>query len=489
MPRCNSRCLLLVIVLCSAAVAGAQPIAQHPDNPHYFLFQGRPTILITSAEHYGAVINKDFDYVAYLDALCAYGLNYTRIYPGYLIEPKDKFIKGNTLAPTPEGLILPWARSDRPGYRLGGNLFDVDRWDRAFFARLKDFVAKAAERGVVVEVCFYNAQYKDTWPLSPLFPENNIQAIGGYGFKDAQTLKNPDLVKRLDEYVREITTAVNSFDNVILEICDEPFLTGTPVELAGEWIKHNLDVIKRTESSLPKRHLIAQQVEGLNGPCDLSHDPGITLITAQYVWYASFDQIGGMMALDCKYDCRKPIEFNETSYYPPWYAGDKVGDSRVEAWEFIVGGGAGFNQLNGRFTVADPAGNTSDNQEVLAALRNLKDFIYSFDFLKMKPDKSMVMRGMPNDAIWRGMSEPGKQYAIYLHHSMLRHGENYVVVPGQYQHDLVLRLPAGADQADWVDPASGKMLRTDRLSSQNDEQVLATPVYTVDMALRIKRAQ
>jgi hypothetical protein len=32
-------------------------------------------------------------------------------------------------------------------------------------------------------------------------------------------------------------------------------------------------------------------------------------------------------------------------YYPIWYAGDKVAASRVEAWEFVVGGGAGFNHL------------------------------------------------------------------------------------------------------------------------------------------------
>lgn len=38
------------------------PISLHPENPHYFLFRDKPTILITSAEHYGAVINLDFDY-------------------------------------------------------------------------------------------------------------------------------------------------------------------------------------------------------------------------------------------------------------------------------------------------------------------------------------------------------------------------------------------------------------------------------------------
>ena len=45
------------------------PLALHPDNPHYFLFRGKPTVLITSGEHYGAVLNLDFDYLRYLDAL------------------------------------------------------------------------------------------------------------------------------------------------------------------------------------------------------------------------------------------------------------------------------------------------------------------------------------------------------------------------------------------------------------------------------------
>src|SRR5206468_9640369 len=53
----------------SAGLLGAAPIAVHPDNPHYYLFNGKPAILITSAEHYGGVVNKDFDYVTYFDAL------------------------------------------------------------------------------------------------------------------------------------------------------------------------------------------------------------------------------------------------------------------------------------------------------------------------------------------------------------------------------------------------------------------------------------
>ena len=78
-----------------------------------------------------------------------------------------------------------------------------------------------------------------------------------------------------------------------------------------------------------------------------------------------------MKGLDFKYKDNKPIELNETSYYPLWYKGDKVADSRVEAWEFVVGGGAGFNHLNGLFTAENPAGKSPENERLLRALQSL----------------------------------------------------------------------------------------------------------------------
>jgi len=472
-----------------AGETGTGPIEVHPENPHYFIFRGNPTVLITSAEHYGAVINKGFDYVAYLDALKSYGLNYTRIYPGFMIEPQGKFGNGNTLGPRPWDLILPWARSKEPGYLFCGNKFDLDQWDAEFFSRLRDFVARAGERGIVVEVCFYNAQYSDTWPLSPLYYENNIQGVGKCDYRDAQALKHPDLVRREEDYVRKITQEVNSFDNVILEICDEPFLTGTPIELAGPWVGHFVEVIKNTESSLPQKHLIAQQLEGpVGGPCDFSAHPDVSLIVMQYVWESYMEQMGGMKGLDLEYGHNKPIEFNETAYYPFWYKGDKVGASRVEAWEFIVGGGAGFNQLNGVFTVENPAGKTPDNAQVLGALKNLKDFIYSFDFVKMRPDKSFIVGGVPSGVFCRGISQPGEQYALYLHHSTGGRKEDYyTVTPGKYLEKLVLELPAGKYRADWVDPASGTEVGTESFTHRGGTRTLTTPKHSVDIALRIRR--
>ncbi len=103
-----ARGFLLVICLATGAAA-ADPIRLAPSNPHYYFYKGKPVLLITSAEHYGAVINRDFDYVAYLDALQAHGLNYTRFYLGAMFEPAGKFMAGNTLGPRP-AIRIPMKR-------------------------------------------------------------------------------------------------------------------------------------------------------------------------------------------------------------------------------------------------------------------------------------------------------------------------------------------------------------------------------------------
>ena len=467
-----------------------KPLAVHPENPHYYIFQGKPTVLITSAEHYGAVVNKDFDYVAYLDALHSYGLNYTRIYPGFLFEPIGKFGKGNTLGVKPASLTVPWARSQAPGCVLCGNKFDLDRWDPEYFQRLRDFVAKAGERDVVVEICFFNAQYSDTWPISPLYYENNVQGVGKCDFQDAQTLRHPDLVQRESDYVRKITQEVNAYDNIVLEICDEAPDIGnppTPLAEAAQWVKHLVGVAKDAEARLPKKHVIAQQMEGpIGGPFDFVGYPDVSIIVTQYVWEAGF-QMGGMRALDYLYGRNKPIEFNETAYYPFWYKGDKVGASRAEAWEFMVGGGASFNHLNGVFTVENPSGKTPDNIQILGALQNLKEFIHSFDFLKMHPDISFVRDGIPSGTYCRGMSEAGRQYALYHHHSTGGYGNMYTVTPGDYTEELVLDLPAATYKVDWIDPATGSVLRTESVNHPGGSLKSVTPKHTVDVALRIKR--
>ncbi|HEU0369943.1 MAG TPA: hypothetical protein VFR42_12065, partial [Candidatus Acidoferrum sp.] len=156
--------LLLVLVSLSSAPLFSQtpePIRLHPKNPHYFLFRGKPTVLITSGEHYGSVLNADFDYKKYLATLAADGMNFTRIFGGSYVEvPATSFgIKRNTLAPQPGRFLAPWMRSEVGGYAGGGNKFDLSRWNPEYFRRYQEFLAEAAKAGIVVEISLFSSTY------------------------------------------------------------------------------------------------------------------------------------------------------------------------------------------------------------------------------------------------------------------------------------------------------------------------------------------
>ena len=131
-------CLLI------ASIGAAEPVRLHPDNPRYFLFRGAPTVLMGSGEHYGAVINPAFDLVRYFQTLQRDRLNLTRLFVGTYLEKAGDFgIAYNTLAPEPGTALLPWARASEPGFVLGGNRFDLNRWDERYFARLRAALALA----------------------------------------------------------------------------------------------------------------------------------------------------------------------------------------------------------------------------------------------------------------------------------------------------------------------------------------------------------
>ena len=100
----------------AACAPALQPLSLYPENPHYFLFRDQTAVLITSGEHYGAVLNRDFAYLAYLDELHRHGLNLTRTFSGMYCEGWGE--GWNTLNPAP-GHSRPWARSV-PGYSDGG---------------------------------------------------------------------------------------------------------------------------------------------------------------------------------------------------------------------------------------------------------------------------------------------------------------------------------------------------------------------------------
>ena len=490
------------VLLLLTGIAWAEPIRVSSANPHYFERDGKPLVLVTSDHHYGAVIDADFDFAAYLDSIAAAGMNLTRIYPGGMFEATDKYVAGNPLGPRPGRQILPWAKSAvtgaHPALAEPGQpspKFDLDRWNPDYFARLRKFVEHARGKGIVVEVAFFNGMYADSWPLMPFYHGNNVQGVGRYeagecGLFTTGSPRNEDVLRYQKAYVAKIATELNAYDNVIYDLCDEPSLQGKPdgsiailpdADVAP-WLHALKEAFLEAEAALPKEHVLGQTVQSLSP--DLSGEPWCDWLPTEYVRAAT-------AALEKNYAARKPIVNVESDYFghglvKPY----TVDDVRVEGWWFLVGGGAGTINLNGEYHRGQETGGVDTRERILPQRKVLKDFVEGLDLASMARFDGVA--GVPAGAFASALADPGKQYALYLFHAKGdgQWGAHFVATPGRYRDTLTLKaVPAGRYRLDWVDPVSGGVRASDTVRWGGGDLALTTPPYSIDVALRMRVAR
>ena len=470
-----------------------KPITRHPLNPHYLEFRGEPTLLLTSGEHYGSVLNLDFDYVVYLDALESNGLNLTRTFagtfraPGTYSTPLDPVGKDH--------FACPYAWSVVAG-GLDGEKFDLDTWNTAYFERLHDFLRQAARRNIVVELVFLSYMYSDAhWARSPYHPSNNIQSaeedFGISSHTKFVTLEKPDLVARQKQLARKITQELQPDDNVYFEICNEPFIADP-----AEYVPWHDAIIDHIQPHLME-HMVAVNYHDISAMSKIH--PAVDILNGHYVGPANPGERLCFEIIDAEYG-RSPalvLGFDETSWIntPPemWKPNTMSPDEgRVEAWEYLLGGGAIYDGLNGAYQPGSEAGDSKESSRFRGYLQKLRQFMDGLEYVRMHKDDHVIadvaVTGNPEATHARAIAERGRQYGIYLHHCT-PHSQrlHYVLQSGLYEATLTLDLPPGAYTVQWVRPTDLAILRTDAIADHRGgpAELRASPTYKVDVAMKI----
>ena len=482
----------LAVLALALPSAPAQPIRLDPHNPHYFQYRGKTVALVSSGEHYGAVMNADFDYRRYLATLSAEGMNYTRLFGGsYREVPAKSFgIQRNTLAPAPGRYIAPWARGTTPGYAGAGNKFDLDRWDPEFFARFHDFLSEAARYGIVVEVTLFTSHYQEMmWNLSALNPSNNVNGTDAIDWKMLHTLENGNILAHQERYARKLVHEANAFDNVIFEIQNEPWSdrgvladvvnpylqfaardtypnsVDVADELSMAWQARVAQWIATEESALPNRHLVAQNYCNFRFPVR-QLAPGVSIVNFHYAYPE---------AVLLNYGLRKALSYDETGFI-----GRDDATYRRQAWNFMLSGGGIFNSLDYSFTVGhedgadtEPNGPGGGSPTLRRQLRVLSEFLSKLPLADMQPDTRTVEHCA--GAYARVLSAPGRQYAMYL--------------DGRGPAELTLDLPAGEYLGSWIDVSTGNLARPESFRHKGGPRLLRSPEFANGIALHLKRTR
>jgi hypothetical protein len=451
------------------------PLSLNPENPHYFLFRGNPTVLIGSTEHYGAVMNLDFDYVKYLNELQSSGLNVTRTFTGFYVEPAGAFgIKKNTLAPAPERFICPWKRSTVAGYSNGGNRFDLSTWDESYFTRLKDFIGEAGKRNIVVELDLFSNIY-DTiqWKLSPLYYCNNVNRLLIIkDWKEVLSLRHPEILDVQVKMVRKIVSELKDFDNLYYEICNEPYFGDTLA--LRDWEGYMTGIVAEAEKDFSHKHLISNNIA--NGSRLVSEPrANVSVYNFHYAHPPGTVQIN--------YPLNRVIGDNETGF-------DGISDAtyRREAWDFITAGGAIFNNLDYSFTTDNEDGTFvieegqpgGGGKTLRSQLKILAEFMKGMDFINMKPaGEELVKLTNRSNTSLRVLAGDSNTVAVYLSR------KTNLAAKEEIQVDLT----PGTYSFTRVDTRTGE-ISVEAISNHKGGWInLSVPEFTEDTALRIVRAK
>jgi hypothetical protein len=462
------------------------PITLHPKNPHYFLYRDTALALITSAEHYGALVNLDFDYRTYLESLSADGMNYTRIFTGSYFEiPGESFgIEKNTLAPEIGRVITPWKEVELK--ESGRPLYDLSTWNPDYFKRLKDFMSYADQQGIIVEVTLFSSIYRqEHWEISPQNPVNNMNIDHEVSLKEAHTLNNGKLFGYQEKFVRKMVQELNEFDNFFFEIQNEPW-SDHPVasynivnkeelkandwtfkaDLADrqslDWQKKIAEIISEEESGMPKKHLIAQNYTNFKAPVP-SVGENISIINFHYAWPE---------AVEWNYHYNRVIGFDESGF-----AGSDDQVYRRQAWKFMLSGGGLYNNLDYSFYPGSEDGTGENNAPgggspaLRKQLRILSNFLHGFELVNLRPDFESVLSSP--GLIPYVLSDGENQFAIYLR------------AVGTETARLEIKAGNGEYSVTVLNTITGETTEIDEVRREKDKLIMEFPIPEGEMAVKV----
>lgn len=458
----------------------------HPGNQRCFLYRGKPMKILTSAEHYGAVMNTDFDYELYLKEMQRTRQNQTRVFTFY--RELWGYDVMNTLAASkerPKATIMPWKRAAGKGKGPDGlDKFDLNRWNPAYFARLKDYVRKCAEHGVICEIVLfcnpYNQRQYSWYPCSKV---SNVNGVGKdlEDHRQFMTLEAPSIVKFQERFVRKIVKELNTFDNVYYEICNEPY--GLPKELQRKsiaWHAHIARTIPDVEKNLPKRHLVAANVS--KSDTAISKNPDIDIINYHYpsagrTWQFMRDRD----------NIRKPVVFDENfTGIVGERSAQRYNINRAEGWLTILSGCAGFSNLDWTFTAADETGSGKvalldgrkiDGRPLRKWLDTFRKLLGQYDIAALIPAVGVLPERVPGYG-YAATTDRKRRYIIYFVDENL-----FRVKPCKAQSlTVTLKLPASKYNVQMFDPKSVKTTKLPALQSDGTAK-LTVPKFHEDVAV------
>jgi hypothetical protein len=418
------------------AVSSDRPITLHPENPKYFLFRGKPLVLIAASEHYGSVVNRRFDFFKYLEEAADKKQTVTRTFLLYreLQAPRNPY---SPVKPDSPDFITPWPRIG-PGKAMDGELiYDLDQWNPEYFDRLHAFISAASKLGIVTELTVFSNTYSDNiWALNPLRAENNKQKVGKVSWQEYISLRNSELFARQEAYARKIAEETSQYDNVYYEICNEPG-GGSPGHVSAAevdaWQQKVAAVLRQELVRRDRHHLLFGQCAFTYAPhFEQSFDASFSgsMLDAVNIhplpnltYHNRTYQLGNFMSKELQLEefrnfflatasAQKPCISDEDNCASMYLDDAGWTIDRKRAWMAVMCS-AHYDYIDFSIIVGSEAGTPESRKKIRTWMKHLSEFIHSFDFLRAQPAPNWI-ESKPAPLVAGTLALPGLDYAAYL---------------------------------------------------------------------------
>jgi len=486
----------------------AFPIRVHPDNPKLFEFRGKPRVLVTATEHYGAVMNRPFRFERYLADAAEKKMTLTRLFVLYR-ELQSAMNPYSTCKPESPDYVAPFERTG-PGTALDGlPKFDLDRPKPEFFDRLHRFLLLSSQYGIIVEVVLLSNTYGlDVWALNPLNDKNNVNGLDDIHWQDYMSTRHRKFFARQAAHVRKIVEETNRYDNVIYEICNEPGgahperpENPSPDEV-NEWQMALRQVIGQTEAGLPNKHLVVGQETFTWEPWEQSstktfHElpfdvvnvhplPGTTYQGANY-------DMGRFMSKELKlravrdfclatYSAPKPLNLDEDNVASQYKDFDGWTIHRKRAWTTLLSG-AHYDYIDFSIINYCETGTPESNRHIRTWIKHLSEFIHSLDLVRARPVRGFLVKQPPN-TVESVFAVEGEDYAVYLadERELTEEGCGEPI-----EGEIAFALPKGSYRVSCYSPVTG--LYSPGIGIAGGSNVaFSLPEFRHDIVVRIVRS-
>lgn len=490
-------------------------IRRHPGNPKLFQFRGQPLVLVTATEHYGAVLNRPFDFERYLADVAAKGITLTRLFTLFR-EMQFATNPYSTCKPESPDYIAPFPRTG-PGLALDGQpKFDLDQWNPEFFDRLRRFLTLASDYGIIVEVTLLSNTYMERmWELQALNPANHIQGTGTIPWADYMSRRHECLFARQSAHVRKIIEETCRFDNVIYEVCNEPGGAASPeaptVAEVNGWLKALIAVVRATERRLGTRHLIAGEEafaytlpdeSRRTGPdvfqfADESFDTlGFDVVNmhpvSNMIYRGRYYDLGAFMRGDLRlenlrrycldlYREKQPVNLDEDNAAAQYKNTFGWTIHRKRAWTAVFCG-AHYDVIDFSINNGLETGTPASQAGLRAWIGHLARFTRTVDLVRSRPRED-VLRKTPPHTVGAVLAVPAEDYCVYLADARERDDRG---AGEPIKGDLLLNLPRGAYEAACYSPVTG--LYSPAVPIRGGQGVrVRLPEFCDDLVVRLRR--